>query len=105
MKVHNIPRYKSKFYNHRYFAWVFRTFEHWNKRHDSVNNANRENNKSQNETDWETWESASDDFEDTVDEEMIKLARRMKADGMTFEQITKYTGLTAEEIHSLSCNG
>ena len=54
-----------------------------------------------NETDWETWESASDDVEDIVDEEMIKLARRMKADGMTFELITKYTGLTAIEIEKL----
>jgi len=53
------------------------------------------------ETDWEAWESAPDDYEDSVDEEMAKLARRMKADGLMPELITKYTGLTAEEIEKL----
>lgn len=53
------------------------------------------------ETDWKAWESAPDDFEDSVDEEMAKLARRMKADGLMPELITKYTGLTAEEIEKL----
>jgi hypothetical protein len=32
---------------------------------------------------------------------MVKLARRMKADGLIPELITKYTGLTAEEIERL----
>lgn len=53
------------------------------------------------DTDWEAWESAPDDYEDSVDEEMVKLARRMKADGLTPELITKYTGLTEEEIERL----
>jgi hypothetical protein len=53
------------------------------------------------DTDWEAWESAPDDYEDSVDEEMAKLARRMKADGLAPELITKYTGLTAEEIERL----
>ena len=53
------------------------------------------------ETDWDTWTSLPDDFEDIADEETIKLARRMKADGITNELITKYTGLTSEEIDSL----
>ena len=51
--------------------------------------------------DWEAWESAPDDYEDSVDEEMAKLARRMKSDGLTPELITKYTGLTPEEIERL----
>lgn len=34
-------------------------------------------------------------------EEKVKLARQMKADGMTVEQIEKYTGLTANEIECL----
>ena len=53
------------------------------------------------DTDWEAWESAPDDYEDSVDEEMAKLARRMKADGLMPELITKYTGLTAEEIEKM----
>lgn len=53
------------------------------------------------ETDWETWAALPDDFEDTADEEMIKMARRMKADGMEIELISKYTGLAAEEISKL----
>ncbi len=53
------------------------------------------------ETDWESWESAPDDIEDSLDEEMMKLACRMKSDGLTFELITKYTGLTKETIEKL----
>lgn len=53
------------------------------------------------DTDWETWESAPDDFEDLADENAVKLARSMKADGMATEQISKYTGLTEKEIESL----
>lgn len=53
------------------------------------------------ETDWNAWVTLPDDFEDTVDEGMAKLARRMKADGMAVEQISKYTGLTEEEINNL----
>lgn len=53
------------------------------------------------DTDWEAWVSAPDDFDESVDEEMMGLARRMKADGLTAEQIERYTGLTAEEIEKL----
>ena len=53
------------------------------------------------ETDWDAWTALPDDFEDTVDEEMVKLARRMKADGMAVELISKYTGLTIAEIDAL----
>ncbi len=53
------------------------------------------------DTDWEAWEAQPDDYEDSVDEEMMKLARRMKADGLTLELIIKYTGLTAEEMEKL----
>ena len=53
------------------------------------------------ETDWATWETIPDDFEDTADEETIRLARRMKADGMAEELIAKYACLTAEEVAKL----
>ena len=52
-------------------------------------------------TDWEVWESQPDDFEDTTDETMLKLARKMKADGIPMELIAKYTNLTVEEIEKL----
>ena len=39
--------------------------------------------------------------EETAKEEKLKLARQMKADGMTTEQIEKYTGIKAEEIEKL----
>lgn len=35
------------------------------------------------------------------DERTLEIARKLKADGMPVEQITKYTGLTAEEIECL----
>ena len=53
------------------------------------------------DTDWEAWVSLPDDFEDTADETTLKLARQMKADGIPTENITKYTGLTADEIEQL----
>ena len=53
------------------------------------------------ETDWEAWETEADDFEDIADENAVKLARRMKADGMAAVQISKYTGLTEKEIENL----
>ena len=53
------------------------------------------------ETDWEAWTSAPDDFEDFADENTLKLAQRMKADGMAVELISKYTGLTEKEIENL----
>lgn len=53
------------------------------------------------ETDWEAWTSAPDDFEDFADENALKLAQCMKADGMAVELISKYTGLTEKEIENL----
>lgn len=47
------------------------------------------------ETDWEAWGKLPDDFEDTADEAMLKLARKMKAKGNSDADIT---GLSAEEI-------
>jgi len=53
------------------------------------------------ETDWEEWQSLPDEFEDSDKDDMVKAARRMKADGMGVDKIEKYTSLTAEEIKAL----
>lgn len=53
------------------------------------------------DTDWDTWESLPDDFEDTADETMLKTARKMKAKGYATADITDITGLTVEEIENL----
>ena len=53
------------------------------------------------DTDWNAWVSLPDDFEDTADDATLKLARQMKADGIPTENITKYTGLTSDEIERL----
>lgn len=53
------------------------------------------------ETDWNAWVALPDEFEDTADETALKLARQMKADGIPFNNISKYTGLTAVEIERL----
>lgn len=53
------------------------------------------------ETDWNEWTSLPDDFDDVEEKEMIKVARRMKADGMAIDLIAKYSGLTAKEIEAL----
>ena len=40
-------------------------------------------------------------YERKSEEDIVKAARSMKADGMAVEKIEKYTGLTAEEIEGL----
>lgn len=53
------------------------------------------------ETDWNEWASVLDNGDITDDSNLITIARRMKADGMSVELISKYTGLTAMKINSL----
>ena len=53
------------------------------------------------ETDWEAWENLPDDFEDTADETMLKLALKMKAKGYPVADIAEITGLSTEEIARL----
>ena len=54
------------------------------------------------DTDWEEWErNYQVVFETAVYKNLIQTASRMKDDGMTIQQISRYTGLTAEEIEEL----
>ena len=53
------------------------------------------------ETDWKTWESAPDEYDDTDEGKVIRAARRMKAKGYVLTDIAEITGLTAEEIEVL----
>ena len=53
------------------------------------------------ETDWEAWASAPDDFEESIDESMAKIARNMKTKGYAVGDIVEITGLTEEEIKGL----
>ena len=53
------------------------------------------------QTDWEAWETMPDDFEDTVDEAMLKLARKMKAKGYAVADIAEITSLSPDEIEKL----
>ena len=53
------------------------------------------------ETDWEAWETMPDEFEDTVDEAMLKLARKMKSKGYPVADIAEITGLSGDEIEKL----
>lgn len=53
------------------------------------------------ETDWEAWEILPDEFEDTADETMLKLARKMKAKGYPVADIAEITGLSEKEIEKL----
>lgn len=54
------------------------------------------------ETNWEEWEK-TDHFvaESAVHKNLIQTAKRMKNDGMTTQQISRYTGLTADEIEDI----
>ncbi len=56
------------------------------------------------ETNWDEWQSAPDDFEDTEDVERktnIETARKMKSKGFNANDIAEITGLTLEEIKEL----
>jgi len=53
-------------------------------------------------TDWEEWEKNEVVIKETATHKsLVQTASRMKSDGMTTKQISRYTGLTAEEIESL----
>ena len=54
------------------------------------------------ETDWEEWEKNVVVVRETaVHKNMVQTAQRMKNDGLPTKQISRYTGLTAEEIERL----
>jgi uncharacterized protein with HEPN domain len=53
------------------------------------------------ETDWQAWISAPDEYDVPDNDKMIETVRRMKAKGYTVEDIAEITGLTAEEIEGL----
>ena len=52
--------------------------------------------------DWDEWEKNDVVIvESAVHKNIVQTARRMKRDGMDARQISRYTGLTAEEINAL----
>ena len=53
------------------------------------------------ETDWEKWESEPDCIDSTDEDDMTKVARRMKSKGYTLDEITEITGLNRAEIDIL----
>ena len=54
------------------------------------------------ETNWEEWEKNNQFIaESAVHKNLIQTAKRMKNDGMTTQQISRYTGLTADEIEDI----
>lgn len=54
------------------------------------------------ETDWEEWEKNTQVVtESAVHKNLIQTAKRMKSDGLTTQQISRYTGLTVEEIEEI----
>lgn len=55
-----------------------------------------------NDTDWEEWEKNDKAIsESAVRKSLIQTAIRMKNDGLTTQQIIKYTGLSIDEIEDL----
>ena len=54
------------------------------------------------ETNWDEWEKNEVVIvESAVHKNLVQTARRMKRDDMPIEQISRYTGLTTEEIEAL----
>lgn len=50
------------------------------------------------ETNWDEWESTDDTDTTPSNDAFVEVARQMKKDGMDFSQISKYTGLSIDEI-------
>lgn len=54
------------------------------------------------ETDWEEWEKSYKVITETAGhKQLVQTASRMKKDGMDTKQISRYTGLTTEEIEEI----
>lgn len=54
------------------------------------------------DTNWDEWEKSEVVIkESAAHKTLIQTAQRMKNDGLPIKQITRYTGLTAEEIEGL----
>ena len=54
------------------------------------------------DTNWDAWEKNEVVIkESTAHKTLMQTAQRMKADGLPVKQISRYTGLTAEEIEGL----
>ena len=53
------------------------------------------------ETDWQSWESEPNEFDDSDEDKVIKVARRMKSKGYTNMDIADITGLNSEDIERL----
>jgi len=59
-------------------------------------------NRYLSETDWNEWEKNEVVISETAaHKSLIQTARRMKQDGMSIKQISRYTGLGTEEIETL----
>ena len=54
------------------------------------------------EVDWEKWEKSEVVIKESIAHKtLIQTAQRMKKDGLSINQISRYTGLTTEEIEGL----
>lgn len=54
------------------------------------------------ETDWEKWEKNVQAVAETaVHKSLVQMATRMKKDGMAVQEISRYTGLNADEIEEI----
>lgn len=54
------------------------------------------------DTDWDEWQSNEQAIaESAVHKNLIQTARRMKSDGMDVRQISRYTGLSIDEIEQI----
>ena len=53
------------------------------------------------DTDWGIWASLPDDMDDSEEEKLLTVARKMKIKGYSVDDITDITGLSKQEIEEL----
>lgn len=85
---------------HDYYK--IRINEVWKVIQEDLQPLNEQVSRYLDKTNWDEWEKNEVVIiESAVHKSIIQTARRMKKDGMNTKQISRYTGLTAEEINSL----
>lgn len=76
--------------------------EVWKVVQDDLKSLHEQVTRYLNEVDWEKWEKSEVVItESTAHKTLIQTAQRMKKDGLSIKQISRYTGLTSEEIEGL----
>lgn len=82
--------------------YMISTKEVWKVVQDDLKSLHEQITRYLAEVDWEKWEKSEVVIKESIAHKtLIQTAQRMKKDGLSINQISRYTGLTTEEIEGL----